>query len=338
MDHKTTLRPFKIQDLEGIAGLWQYKAAIVDGEYFLTERNREKWLKSTLEKFKNKSGEIIVAECDGKIIGVIMCTIDGFNRPFSGYPPLIENKKIAWGSDWIVAPEYRGQGLGKRLFKELLKCLKSRGIEELRGFSRVYNIPSRKVTIDVGKSREEVVEAIKYLTEEESGVISTQDPKSSKVRVQKARGREVQLLLLLWERFNREGAVDRVEETKQNEKIWKKWLMEMITSEQGVVIVAELHNNIVGYCVATASEPRRLDTSSKTGRIFEIFVLTEYRRQTIGSVMLKTCLDYLHLQGSQAVRVMFRSHNVAAREFFRLKGFNDYNIRETSYPLLYQEG
>lgn len=62
-----------------------------------------------LDRVEKQSGKIFVAENDGAIIGYVSVVIGGKPLPYENY------KKYAYIYDISVLPEYRRQGIGKKL-------------------------------------------------------------------------------------------------------------------------------------------------------------------------------------------------------------------------------
>ena len=67
-------------------------------------------------------GRILVGEAEGRVVGMVSL-LASVSTALGG--------PVAWLEDMVVAPEWRGQGLGKRLVKEALAEAKKRGWSRL---------------------------------------------------------------------------------------------------------------------------------------------------------------------------------------------------------------
>lgn len=104
LNSKMKLRKARLSDAKGIANV-------------LVKSYNIRGLKEGVEVFKNeakKSHHYIVAEENGKIIGIVTWLMHGFPKH-----QLAELDRIA------VLPEYRGKGVSHKLFDALVKDAKS---------------------------------------------------------------------------------------------------------------------------------------------------------------------------------------------------------------------
>jgi GNAT superfamily N-acetyltransferase len=67
-------------------------------------------------------GRILVGEAEGRVVGMVSL-LTSVSTALGG--------PVAWLEDMVIAPEWRGQGLGKRLVKEALIEAKKRGWSRL---------------------------------------------------------------------------------------------------------------------------------------------------------------------------------------------------------------
>lgn len=68
----------------------------------------------------NEEDPVIVAECEGRIIGFLVLRIEGYGGPLCGML-----------DEFLVLPEYRGQGIGKSMLTMAIDILRSEGIRTL---------------------------------------------------------------------------------------------------------------------------------------------------------------------------------------------------------------
>jgi ribosomal protein S18 acetylase RimI-like enzyme len=94
----------------------------IDSEYFKSGKEREKQIKKWLKKFflkKRRNRKILVAKVDGKAAGFFLGSIH------NSYP-FCKEEKIGEISIAFIDEKFRGQGIGKMLFDEMIKWFKER--------------------------------------------------------------------------------------------------------------------------------------------------------------------------------------------------------------------
>ncbi|MBU1179302.1 GNAT family N-acetyltransferase [Patescibacteria group bacterium] len=114
------------KDLDGIMELvknttnYHYK---IDKYYkpFSKYKGLDKYTKNQI---KNKNIKMLIAEDGGKIIGRIIGVI-------TKAPSYVTPKKIGEIDDVFIKKNYRRKGIGKKLFKELLKWFKIKKIKHI---------------------------------------------------------------------------------------------------------------------------------------------------------------------------------------------------------------
>ncbi len=74
---------------------------------------------------KDRNTKIIIAEENEKVIGYFMGVIEKA-------PNYVPPKKIGVIYDAFIEKEYRNQGIGKKIFKELLKWFKSKKVKHIQ--------------------------------------------------------------------------------------------------------------------------------------------------------------------------------------------------------------
>lgn len=107
MSESLKIRKFKIEDYENLIELWK-RAGL---PYKPEGRDRKDKIEKELER---GIAIFLVAEIDGKITGSIIGTHDG---------------RKGWINRLAVDPEYRRQGIAKKLIEEVEKKLYEEGIE-----------------------------------------------------------------------------------------------------------------------------------------------------------------------------------------------------------------
>lgn len=74
----------------------------------------EKWKERIENSIKGENGVTIVAEAEGKIVGLVGVSY--------GRHPKIKHTAHIWGT--YVEPEYRGRGIGKKLMEKIIELAK----------------------------------------------------------------------------------------------------------------------------------------------------------------------------------------------------------------------
>ncbi|MCK5614368.1 GNAT family N-acetyltransferase [Candidatus Pacearchaeota archaeon] len=97
----------------------------------------EEWRRKGVYSSRQK---LMVAECDGKIIGYI-------NATTKTRPKIYEVKEVGFISDLYVLPEYRKQNIGKKLVEPILEWLKQKGVRHVH----LYAVSKNEVALTVWK-------------------------------------------------------------------------------------------------------------------------------------------------------------------------------------------
>lgn len=92
-------------------------------------------------------------------------------------------------------------------------------------------------------------------------------------------------------------------------------------------LVAEADGKVVGYVIVVIKW-------GATGHIMAIGVDPIYRRQQIGSTLIKHAMDRLRAKGAKLVRLEVRKSNIGAQQFYLKLGFN----RMEEIPYYYEDG
>jgi ribosomal-protein-alanine N-acetyltransferase len=91
-------------------------------------------------------------------------------------------------------------------------------------------------------------------------------------------------------------------------------------------LVAEIHGKIVGYIIGNMQ-------NESEGHILAIAVDPKYRKQGIGTVLIKAICKVLTKQGANKARVELKLYNTGAKEFYSNMGFEESNIIKGYYRM-----
>ena len=136
---------FKIAERQDCALILEYIKKLADyekrlDEVIATESDIEKWV------FDEKQAEVIFAVLDDEVIG--------FALYFLSFSTYIGNVNMHL-EDLLIEPEYRGNGYGKALLKELAKIVIERGYGRLEWTCLSWNKPSIDFYIKIGAERKD---------------------------------------------------------------------------------------------------------------------------------------------------------------------------------------
>ena len=108
------VRPVRYNDLE----------RIVEIDKKILGKSRRSYWERKFEEMEEKEGNFsFVAEKDGKVVGFIFGGISGWEF---GVP-----NTTGWVDTIGVDPDYQKQGVGRRLFEELVKSMKEVGVRKI---------------------------------------------------------------------------------------------------------------------------------------------------------------------------------------------------------------
>lgn len=104
------------------------------------------------------------------------------------------------------------------------------------------------------------------------------------------------------------------------------YFRDRIDGNDGILLVAESADKIVGYLVGGITEAYAYRTIKETAELEEMFVLNEYRNCKIGSRLVAEFLVWCAEQQIDDIKVEASAQNIRAIEFYRRMGFADYNL------------
>lgn len=133
------IREFKTDDYSQVIALWE-----TSGLY----TGRSDSLESLRTQLKRDADLFLVAEEDGRIIGVVLGRYDG---------------RRGWLNHLAVAPEYRRKRLGSRLVSQLEERLKAKGCEKVNLLIEASNSGVQGFYQQLGYSRDDLIFMEKWL-------------------------------------------------------------------------------------------------------------------------------------------------------------------------------
>lgn len=114
--------------------------------------------------------------------------------------------------------------------------------------------------------------------------------------------------------------------------IWKDYLSDLrhrLTADKGVFLVAEANREIVGVLAGYAHKAGDCLVASEFDRsayISDLFVQSEWRRQGIGTALMREFERTMLAKGLHWMTVYIKSKNKTARQAYEKYGFEDYEV------------
>ncbi|MCX8171674.1 MAG: ribosomal protein S18-alanine N-acetyltransferase [Candidatus Bathyarchaeota archaeon] len=133
-----TIRRFRLEDLDQVMYINRTCLPENYSTYFF------------IDLYKNFPETFIVAEEGNRVVGYIMCRIEG---GFSGFSLVKRGHVISIA----VLPEHRHKGIGETLLKEALQSMMNHGVKECYLEVRVSNTPAINLYKKVGFKIEKVI-------------------------------------------------------------------------------------------------------------------------------------------------------------------------------------
>jgi ribosomal protein S18 acetylase RimI-like enzyme len=103
-----------------------------------------------------------------------------------------------------------------------------------------------------------------------------------------------------------------------------------LKNKDGVFLVAEVDEKIVGTGVAVIETLSPEDLMEvlphKPGRVSELFVSSQYRRQGIGTTLMQHLETYLKQKGCNTIHIEVFAPNHLSHKLYERLGFSDRNI------------
>ena len=121
------IRIARISDLQSIKELWKEMMDFhrVRDEYFArSEEGHERFGEYVRSNIESPEWLVMVAVDEGIIIGFSMGRI-------AAYPPVFQHSHYGFVADIVVNENYRGRGIGRQLFEQMLPWFKEQGVTRI---------------------------------------------------------------------------------------------------------------------------------------------------------------------------------------------------------------
>lgn len=99
-----------------------------------------------------------------------------------------------------------------------------------------------------------------------------------------------------------------------------------IVNHDGIVLVADLDGQIVGYLIGGLIEPIPYRKVKVLAELEEIFVLDVYRSYAIGSKLLDRFYKWCRAEKAEKIQVVVSRDNHRGLNFYHRMGFHEHNM------------
>lgn len=133
-------------------------------------------------------------------------------------------------------------------------------------------------------------------------------------------------LVDLWEEFSKfhEPIDPRYPMMENINALSEQYLRDKMAEENTKVLVVLDKGKMVGYSVAQIRKTQPPWQREREGYIESMAVTAKYRRKGVGSLLLKTIMDWFKTEKLDMVELSVASKNKAGYPFWKKHGFRDY--------------
>jgi GNAT superfamily N-acetyltransferase len=119
---------------------------------------------------------------------------------------------------------------------------------------------------------------------------------------------------------------DLVELAPDAERRWRLWARKNMRSMNGLLLVAEEDEEIIGYSLNNIKSNVKLFRVKKFGYLSDIFVAKTHRKRGIGNAFLKAALAWFRKKRMRYASIAYRACNRQAGQVYRRWGFHDNSV------------
>lgn len=130
----------------------------------------------------------------------------------------------------------------------------------------------------------------------------------------------------VWEEFTRfhETMDPRYPMVDNARSGYERYLRAAMAAKDTKVLVASDKGKVVGYVMAMIRKSTPAWKRGKYGYIDEMAVTEDYRRQGIGSQLLKEIMDWFRSENLDMIELSVAARNPVGYSFWKKHGFRDY--------------
>ena len=108
--------------------------------------------------------------------------------------------------------------------------------------------------------------------------------------------------------------------------MFKEFIEENIRSRDALVLIAEVEEEPVGYCLAKIQSTIPILIVDKIGSIYDLFVRKEFRGMGLSSQLMNETIKWLEKKSIKHVTLNVSVDNKQARKVYQKWGFMDFQI------------
>ena len=112
----------------------------------------------------------------------------------------------------------------------------------------------------------------------------------------------------------------------ENESRWRKYVLSVHMEDENQILIAEDDNTIAGFIKIKTLETKPLESEIKCSLISLMYVLPEYRRKGVASMLMDRVFEYVKSKGATHIRLNVTAENIPAISLYRSMGFEDYSV------------
>lgn len=136
-------------------------------------------------------------------------------------------------------------------------------------------------------------------------------------RIRKARKRDLNTYLFLRKLATKEYSKIKKRKINLPNNFIKKRFREIISSKNTFLLLVESNTDVAGYLTVSLIK----DVNQKMGYVDDIFVLKEFRKKGLGSLLIKEFISILKKKKFKKIRLGAYIDNKKALELYKKLGF-----------------
>ena len=105
---------------------------------------------------------------------------------------------------------------------------------------------------------------------------------------------------------------------------FEQHFLSTVRSRDAVILVAEVHGDVVGYVLGEMHSRKPLYPIGKYGFISDLAVQENHRRQGIGRALVDRLLDWFRRKGATAIELFVAEANPVSESFWTAMGFRGF--------------
>jgi GNAT superfamily N-acetyltransferase len=113
---------------------------------------------------------------------------------------------------------------------------------------------------------------------------------------------------------------------KDARKRWTKFALKNIRSPNGLVLVAEQDNKLIGYALGLVKKNIPIYKLEKIGHFSDLFVTSSLRGKGVASLLKKEMFKWFRAKKLPMAKIHVHAENNYARAVYKKWKFNDFHI------------